>query len=108
MNFLFDALDWDDENCPSTLVDVGSPQGAIRMQLLRRFPKMEKCIVQDLPGTINGATVPPDLTDRIEFSAHDFFTGQRDKEADVYFLRQILHNWPGEYALKIIRSLIPA
>lgn len=37
-----------------------------------------------------------------------YFTEQPIKGADVYLLRSVLHDWPDEYALQILRSLIPA
>lgn len=39
--------------------------------------------------------------------AHDFFAEQ-PVQADLYLLRHILHDWPDPYAIKILRSLIPA
>lgn len=35
-------------------------------------------------------------------------TEQPVKEADVYFLRAIFHNWSHKYALQILRNLVPA
>jgi hypothetical protein len=75
------------------LVDIGGGTGTITAQIARYHPKM-KCIVQDVPVVIEGAAVPEDLKDgeRLRFMAHDFFEVQPVKEADVYFLRWILHD----------------
>lgn len=40
--------------------------------------------------------------------AHDFFTEQPVKGADVFLLRCILHDWSDKYAIKILRALVPA
>ena len=40
--------------------------------------------------------------------AHDFFTEQPVKDADVYFFKWIFHDWSDKYSIKILRSLIPA
>lgn len=40
--------------------------------------------------------------------AHDFFTPQPVKYADVYLLRFILHDYPDRYAVKILENLVPA
>ena len=42
--------------------------------------------------------------------AHDFFTPQPaipDTNVAVYLLRWILHDWPDQYCVKILRALLP-
>lgn len=40
--------------------------------------------------------------------ATDFLeTEQPVKDADVYFMRAVLHNWPDEYCVRILRNLLP-
>lgn len=51
--------------------------------------------------------LPEELKGRLSFQAHDFFQPQK-VEADVYFLRWILHNWSNKYGALILRALIPA
>ena len=91
------------------LVDVGGSQGSVAIEIARRLPDIQ-CIVQDLPEVIAGSEVPDDLkgSGRLTFMAHDFFTEQPVKEADIHHLRWILHNWPDKYAVRILRNLIPA
>ncbi len=38
-------------------------------------------------------------------TAHDFFTAQPIKNASVYFMRMILHDWPDYKALEILKAL---
>ncbi|KAL8413696.1 hypothetical protein RB594_005085 [Gaeumannomyces avenae] len=94
-----------------TLVDVGGSHGFVSVDLARQHRRM-RFIVQDLPRTIESAPNPVsedgDVTRRIEFMAHDFFTDQVVKGADVYLLRWILHNHSKPYAVKILKSLVPA
>lgn len=45
---------------------------------------------------------------RIEFVEHDFFTPQPVKDADVYLLRMILHDWPDEKAVAILKHIAEA
>lgn len=52
--------------------------------------------------------LPSIFKDRITFVANDFFSEETIKDADVYFLRWILHNWSDKYAIQILQSLIPA
>lgn len=107
LNHLFNDLGWETEGCPSLLVDIGGSHGSVCIELLRRFPGL-KCIVEDLPQTIDGAVTPPNLEGRLKFKAYNFFTEQIVKNADVYFLRSILHDWSDKYAIQILGNLIPA
>jgi hypothetical protein len=52
--------------------------------------------------------LPSELSPRVELEAHDFFTPQSIKHADVYMLRLILHNYPDKYSIKILQNLVPA
>lgn len=71
-------------------------------------PKL-RFIVQDLPNqeAIFDARVPSVLWFRISFQAHDFFAPQPVKDADVYLLSSVLHDWSDELAAKILRQLLP-
>ncbi len=37
--------------------------------------------------------------------AHDFFTPQPQKNASVYFLKHVIHDWSDEYSTKILKQL---
>ena len=91
------------------LVDIGGSQGSVAIEIARQMPNI-RCIVQDLPEVIAGSKIPDDLKDsgRVTFMAHDFFTEQPVKGADIYHLRYILHNWPEKYSIKILQNLVPA
>ena len=66
--------------------------------------------MQDLASTVDNAasSLPPELSDRVEFMPHDFFREQPVKGADVYLFRWIFHNWSDDYCIKILRSLTPS
>ncbi|KAM5346560.1 hypothetical protein ACJ41O_009565 [Fusarium nematophilum] len=94
-----------------TFVDVGGSHGFVCVDLGKKWKKM-KFVVQDLPKTVDSAPKPlcadEDLSRRITLQAHDFFTEQPVKGADVYYFRWIIHNYSTPYAIKILRGLIPA
>ena len=104
--FLLDNLEWED-NCPQLVVDVGGSHGSVTCQILRKYPTIH-AVVEDLPEVVAKAQVPPDLEQRLSFRAHDFFTEQPVRGADVYFLRSIFHDWPDQHGIRILRNLIPA
>jgi hypothetical protein len=52
---------------------------------------------------------PDALADgRVKLQTHDFFTPQPVKNAAVFFLRYILHDWPAEKAKLILKALRPS
>ena len=91
------------------VVDVGGSHGEFSIAIAQRFPSIS-CIVQDRPEVIaqKQGTVPSEVADRVTFMAHDFFTEQVVKGADVYILRWILHDWSDKYAVQILKALTPA
>ena len=93
----------------ATIVDVGGSRGNISIALAQTHPHLT-FIVQDLPAMIVGAqdAVPPDVTDRISFMEHDFFTPQPVRKAAVYLFRNIFHNWSDTHVVKILRATVPA
>lgn len=90
------------------VVDVGGSEGHVSIALAMIYPDLQ-FVVQDRPEVIREAVnrLPETVADRVTFMAHDFFTDQ-PVTADVYLLRRILHNWPDAYAVKILKSLVPA
>ncbi|KAL3455582.1 S-adenosyl-L-methionine-dependent methyltransferase [Aspergillus heterothallicus] len=107
---LIRGYDWASLDFPgSVIVDVGGGQGGVS-QALAGATSHTRFVVQDLEGTaLEGQRIlPQHLQDRVSFMAHDFFTPQPVKHADVYFFRYILHNWADKYSVQILRNLIPA
>ena len=91
------------------VVDVGGSYGSVSVALAQRFPSL-RCIIQDQPEVVRDGRkkLSSDMMGRVTFLEHDFFTEQPIKNADVYFLRWILHDWPDKYAIEVLRALIPA
>jgi SAM-dependent methyltransferase len=96
-----DSMKWE---TVKKVVDVGGGHGTVCSALVKRYPELQ-CVVQDLPQVVGSAQT---LTNNLTFMAHDFFQEQPVKDADVYLLRWVLHDWSDLYAAKILRALIPA
>ncbi|KAL8838358.1 MAG: hypothetical protein Q9170_002165 [Blastenia crenularia] len=110
LEHLAQGYDWNSiDQAGAIVVDIGGGHGSVS-QVLAKATKNIKFVVQDLPGTVEQAKkeIPSDMSGRIEFIAHDFFTEQPTKEADVFFMRWILHDWSDKYCVKILRALVPA
>ena len=92
-----------------TVVDVGGSHGSLSIAIAQKFPLL-RCIVQDRPEVVRMGqdSLPSDIQGRVDFMAHDFFREQPIKDADVYVLRWILHDWSDKYAALILKQLIPA
>ena len=96
---------------------MGGSQGHAAAALADSFPKLS-LVVQDLPHvaeegeryikSLPSSSGGGDLAARIHFQPHNFFDPQPVQAADVYLLRQILHNWSFEDATKILSRLVPA
>ncbi|KAK4052209.1 hypothetical protein OIO90_004431 [Microbotryomycetes sp. JL221] len=99
----------------TTLVDVGSGAGALSLVLHQTCPNIN-LVLQDRPEVIEGETtktfereVPEALkSGQIKLQPHDFFTPQPVKNADVYLMRAIIHDWPDAEALVILKHLAAA
>jgi hypothetical protein len=73
-----------------------------------QFPRLHY-IIQDRPEVIETATNLREGPARcVTFQIYNFFTVKPVKNADVYFLCWILHDWSDKYAIRIIKALIPA
>lgn len=108
---MINGWDWQLLSPGSTVVDVGGSRGTVSYALARAFPN-PNFIVQDLPEIVSKAQdqdgVEKQVASRVSFLPHDFFTTQPVKNAEVYFLRMILHNYSDKYCVKILHHLMPA
>lgn len=83
-------------------VDVGGSFGQQCIRLREKYPDLPgRVICQDLPATIEQAPRIPG----IEFMSHDFFTENPIKGAMFYYLRTVLHDWPDDKCVEILRRL---
>ncbi|KAI1861798.1 hypothetical protein JX265_009301 [Neoarthrinium moseri] len=84
---------------------VGGSEGQACTAIAHEFSNLE-FIVQDFQPVVNQgkSRVPADVAGRITFMAHDFLTQQPVRNADVYLLRQILHNWSTDLTMKVLQN----
>ncbi|KKY35754.1 putative s-adenosyl-l-methionine-dependent methyltransferase [Diaporthe ampelina] len=112
VSFFVDSYDFSEVDARGgTFVDMGGSHGFVCVDLAKKWKEM-KFVVQDLPKTVASApsSVSGDaqVAERVKFMAHDFFTTQSVKGADVYYFRWIMHNYSTPYAVKILKNLVPA
>lgn len=89
------------------VVDVGGSLGHTSVAIAEKSPELT-FVVQDLPEVVEQgrAKIAGKPSDKLEFMAHDFFKEQPIKDADIYLLRQILHDWPDAEATTILKNLV--
>ncbi|EXJ53874.1 hypothetical protein A1O7_09210 [Cladophialophora yegresii CBS 114405] len=104
-----DAFDWQGLG-KGLVVDVGGGFGHCCSEIATVAPHLD-FIVQDLEKVVAQAqrerANDKDI-DRIKFQAHNFFTAQPVKNASVYLLRFICHDYSDKYAAQILGHLVAA
>ncbi|KAG2342359.1 S-adenosyl-L-methionine-dependent methyltransferase [Suillus weaverae] len=95
----------------SSMVDIGSGIGGISIPLANTFPHL-RITNQDLPGIVVQAQIawekdaPEAMRDgRVEFVPFNFLEESPVVGKDVYYLRNILHDWPDAESTTILRNI---
>ncbi|KAK4152812.1 hypothetical protein C8A00DRAFT_34487 [Chaetomidium leptoderma] len=89
-------------------VDVAGGRGQALLKLQEEVPGAYggKLILQDLPVVID--TLKPEDLPNIEAMPYDIFTPQPVKNAHVYFMRRLLHDFYPSVCLDILRNTVSA
>lgn len=110
-SFLSLTYPWNSIEKGGVIVDVGGGVGHVCLELSKEFGNL-KYIVQDQPKTIEEAKKfwesesPESLKNgNIVLQSHNFFCENPVKQADIYFLRRILHDWPDDKAIEILKNI---
>ncbi|KKP01262.1 hypothetical protein THAR02_06620 [Trichoderma harzianum] len=103
-----ETFDWESLG-EALVVDVGGSSGHISAMVAKSHLQLH-FIVQDLaelqPAFEEAMVLAPKLADRISFQVHDFFTPQ-PVSTSAYIFRNIFHDWPDKYVVKILQQLVP-
>ncbi|KAJ7936101.1 O-methyltransferase [Mycena leptocephala] len=108
---IFTGFDWSALPAGSILVDVGGGIGHTSLTIAQRNPAL-RIVNQDLEHQVADAkahwerTFPSQVKSQmVEFRALDFFNPQPVKNASVFLLRYILHNWTDARAVALLKRL---
>ncbi|KAK6981651.1 O-methyltransferase-domain-containing protein [Favolaschia claudopus] len=108
---IFRGFDWGALPCESVIVDVGGGIGHVSLTIAKKYPHL-RVVNQDFSSPIETSRVHwkekfPEHLDRqmVEFQVHDFFNPQPVKNAAVFLLRHIMHDWPDDQAVLILKNL---
>ncbi|WP_031467218.1 methyltransferase [Sciscionella sediminilitoris] len=88
-----------------TFVDLGGGTGGLAEQLLRGRPEL-RGVVHDYPAVLEVSPLREnaELAERIRFAPGDLLAGDFP-DGDSYVLAAVLHNWPDEQAVRILRAV---
>ena len=87
------------------LVDVGGGHGTDIQAFAQKFPHVKgNLILQDRASVLQEVS-GLDLDHRIMKQATDFFVAQPVKDAKLYFMHMIMHDWPDTHARTILTHL---
>ncbi|KAF8135213.1 O-methyltransferase [Mycena galopus ATCC 62051] len=108
---ILQGFDWGALPGGAIVVDVGGGIGQISLAIAQEHPGL-RIVIQDLGPAIKLAKahwakhLPTHVdTKLVELQVHDFFTAQPVKNADVFLLRHVLHNWGKAKAASILQRL---
>jgi hypothetical protein len=84
------------------IVDIGGGNGATLRQILARFPTPHG-LVFDRDDVISAVTAEDLMQGRISVRSGSFFDAV-PQDADIYLLVRVLHDWPDEDCVRILRN----
>jgi len=108
---IFQGFDWGLLPYNGTIVDVGGGIGHVSLTIAKKYPHL-RVVMQDLARSIELSkgywkdNFPEHISKQmLKFQVHDFFSPQPIKDAAVFLLRYVLHNWSNDQAKVILHHL---
>ena len=83
------------------ILDAGGGTGELTFTLLRSCPKLTGTVM-DRPEVVTAARAPADVSARCSFVSGDFFQ-EWEVGSDAVVLARVLHDWPDDHAVAILR-----
>jgi hypothetical protein len=88
----------------NSIVDVGGGHGLLLATIMAKNPHL-KGTLYEMPHVIEGAKNGPlkPVMDRCNFASGDMFSSV-PHGADAYIMKHIIHDWPDEVCIKILKA----
>ncbi|KAK3245909.1 hypothetical protein CYMTET_44544 [Cymbomonas tetramitiformis] len=101
--------DWTPPSQNATICDIGGGLGHVLIKFAQHYPDI-KGTVLDLPSVVERTTKfieENELAPRRRAIAGSFLEPYPPEfsECDVFYLKQVLHNWGGELAVTILKQI---
>ena len=88
-------------------VDIGGGRGVAMLALRKGCPSLKgEMILQDQESVLN--EIKSEDLPGVTKMPHDFFTEQPVKNAQIYYIRRVMHDWRDEDCARILKAVIPA
>jgi hypothetical protein len=87
-----------------SIMDVGGGHGLLLATILARNPKLKGTLYEQprvIEGAVTGPLVP--VMDRVTLTSGNMFESV-PAGADAYIMKYIIHDWPDDLCLKILKS----
>ena len=91
-----------DFSAADLIADIGGGNGAMLRHILARFPKL-RGLLFDRQDVIDAVSPNELMQGRIDARGGSFFD-QAPSGADIYMLIRVLHDWPDEDCVRILRT----
>lgn len=108
-----ELYDWSRAGRARTIVDVGGGTGTLLAAILEKHTRLrgtlfdQSHVLEGAPAVLRAAA--PGVTERVELAAGSFFDERAlPTSADVYVLKNIVHDWPDDEAVRILRAVARA
>ncbi|MFE0134854.1 methyltransferase [Streptomyces sp. NPDC059037] len=86
-----------------TVVDVGGGRGGLLLSILRRHPGLTGVLFDQAPAVSRHVLGEDELKGRWRAESGDFFAGAPEG-GDIYVIKHVLHDWPDDACLRILRN----
>ena len=86
----------------SSILEIGCGEGSLIRSILDKYKHLSGCAF-DLPETFKGE-VEPGFKNRLVQKGGDFFQEIPDV-ADLYVMKNVIHNWPQDKALQLLKNI---
>ncbi|XP_038584568.1 acetylserotonin O-methyltransferase 2 [Micropterus salmoides] len=91
-------------SCFQNIIDLGGCTGALAREMVKAYPSSSVSVF-DLPQVVEMAQKHfSQENDAVAFLTGDFFSGELPP-ADLYVLARIIHDWPEEKSLALLKKI---
>jgi hypothetical protein len=95
----------------NTITDIGGGHGFLLSHILQKYPTIKHGICFDLPGVVEDSKDKNEFEknniskDRYEYRGGDMFDPATIPQTDVYIMKSVIHDWPDDRAIDILKSI---
>ena len=88
-------------------VDIGGGRGIAMLELRKGCPNLKgELILQDQDYVLD--EIKSEDLPGVTKMSHDFFKEQPVKNAQIYYIRRVMHDWQDEDCARILKAVMPA